>query len=161
MSLFSFNKKKDFYAPVSGKLIDLKDVSDVVFSSGAMGEGYGVIPDDSNIYSPVEGEVSQLLPTKHAVGLKFGKMEVLVHIGIDTVDLKGEPFETMVKVGDKVDHETILVKTDFDKIKAAKKDTTTMVLITNSEDILKEYSSLTSFDSHVDHDSKVAEAKEK
>lgn len=85
----------------------------------------------------------------------------MVHIGIDTVDLKGDPFETMVKVGDKVDHETILVKADFDKIKAAKKDTTTMVLITNSKDILKEYSSLTSFDSHVDHDSKVAEVKEK
>lgn len=74
MSLFNFNKKKDFYAPVSGKLIDLKDVNDVVFSSGAMGEGYGVIPVDGNIYSPVEGEVSQLFPTKHAVGLKFGKM---------------------------------------------------------------------------------------
>lgn len=160
MGLFNFKKSIAFYAPVSGKLVDLKDVKDEVFASGAMGKGYGVIPDDSNIYSPVKGEVSQLFPTKHAVGLKCGKMEVLVHIGIDTVDLNGEPFDTQVKVGDKVDNNTVLVKTDFKKIKKAGKDTVTMVLITNTNDVLKDFTLEKNPDSQVKHDDKIANVKE-
>lgn len=161
MGLFGFNNKTAFYAPVSGKLVDLKDVSDEVFASGAMGKGYGVIPDDTNIYSPVKGEVSQLFPTKHAVGLQCGKMEVLVHIGIDTVDLNGKPFETLVKVGDKVDNNTVLVKTDFEQIKKAKKDPVTLVLITNTNDVLKDFDLVKNANDQVDHATKVADVKEK
>lgn len=159
MSLFKFKGKTKFYAPVAGKLVDLKDVSDEVFASGAMGKGYAVVPDDEAIYSPVKGKVSQLFPTKHAVGLQCGKMEVLIHIGIDTVDLKGAPFETLVKVGDEVDNNSILVKTDFDQIKKAGKDTVTMVLITNSKDVVKDFDLLTDFGKRVDHDNQIAEVK--
>ncbi|MQS75189.1 PTS sugar transporter subunit IIA [Companilactobacillus halodurans] len=159
MGLFNFKGKTDFYAPVTGELVDLKDVSDEVFASGAMGEGYGVNPKDSTIYSPVKGQISQLFPTKHAVGLQCGKMEVLVHIGIDTVDLKGKPFETLVKVGDKVDNSTPLVKVDFDQIKQAKKDPVTLVMITNSKDVIKNFQSLVAAKTEVNHDTKVAETK--
>lgn len=161
MGLFNFKKNIDFYAPVSGKLTDLNKVSDEVFASGAMGKGFAVEPTDGNIYSPVKGQVSQLFPAKHAVGIQCGQMEVLVHIGIDTVDLNGKPFETLVSVGDKVDNETVLVKTDFDQIKQAKKDPMTMILITNSGDVVKDYKVVANFDSQVDHDTKVAEVKEK
>lgn len=161
MGLFSFKSKVDFYAPVSGKLVDLKDVSDEVFASGAMGKGFAIIPDDGNIYSPVKGKVSQLFPTKHAVGLQCGKMEVLIHIGIDTVDLKGEPFTTMVSVGDKVDNNSVLVKTDFEKIKKADKDPVTMVLITNTNNVLKSFDSVANNGDKVDHATEIAEVKEK
>lgn len=161
MGLFSFNSKTDFYAPVSGKLVDLKDVSDEVFASGAMGKGYGVIPDDTNICSPVKGKVSQLFPTRHAVGLQCGKMEVLVHIGIDTVDLNGKPFETLVKVGDKVDSTTVLVRADFEQIKKAKKDPVTLVLITNTNDVLKDFDLVKDVNEQVNYGDKVAEVKEK
>lgn len=159
MGLFNFKNKTEFYAPVKGKLVDLKDVSDEVFASGAMGKGYGVVPEESAIYSPVKGTVSQLFPTKHAVGLQCGKMEVLIHIGIDTVDLKGAPFETLVKVGDKVDNNSILVKADFDQIKKAGKDPVTMVLITNSNDVVKDFTQLKNSDDQVDHETQVAEVK--
>lgn len=161
MGLFSFKSKVDFYAPVSGKLVDLKDVSDEVFASGAMGKGFAIIPDDGNIYSPVKGKVSQLFPTKHAVGLQCGKMEVLIHIGIDTVDLKGEPFTTMVSVGDKVDNNPVLVKTDFEKIKKADKDPVTMVLITNTNNVLKSFDLVANNGDKVDHATEIAEVKEK
>ncbi|HCD08705.1 MAG TPA: sugar permease [Lactobacillus sp.] len=161
MGLFSFKSKVDFYAPVSGKLVDLKDVSDEVFASGAMGKGFAIIPDDGNIYSPVKGKVSQLFPTKHAVGLQCGKMEVLIHIGIDTVDLKGEPFTTMVSVGDKVDNNSVLVKTDFEKIKKADKDPVTMVLITNTNNVLKSFDLVANNGDKVDHATEIAEVKEK
>ncbi|WDT66428.1 PTS glucose transporter subunit IIA [Companilactobacillus crustorum] len=161
MGLFSFKSKVDFYAPVSGKLVDLKDVSDEVFASGAMGKGFAIIPDGGNIYSPVKGKVSQLFPTKHAVGLQCGKMEVLIHIGIDTVDLKGEPFTTMVSVGDKVDNNSVLVKTDFEKIKKADKDPVTMVLITNTNNVLKSFDLVANNGDKVDHATEIAEVKEK
>lgn len=161
MGLFSFKSKVDFYAPVSGKLVDLRDVSDEVFASGAMGKGFAIIPDDGNIYSPVKGKVSQLFPTKHAVGLQCGKMEVLIHIGIDTVDLKGEPFTTMVSVGDKVDNNSVLVKTDFEKIKKADKDPVTMVLITNTNNVLKSFDLVANNGDKVDHATEIAEVKEK
>lgn len=161
MGLFSFKSKVDFYAPVSGKLVDLKDVSDEVFASGAMGKGFAIIPDDGNIYSPVKGKVSQLFPTKHAVGLQCGKMEVLIHIGIDTIDLKGEPFTTMVSVGDKVDNNSVLVKTDFEKIKKADKDPVTMVLITNTNNVLKSFDLVANNGDKVDHATEIAEVKEK
>lgn len=161
MGLFSFKSKVDFFAPVSGKLVDLKDVSDEVFASGAMGKGFAIIPDDGNIYSPVKGKVSQLFPTKHAVGLQCGKMEVLIHIGIDTVDLKGEPFTTMVSVGDKVDNNSVLVKADFEKIKKADKDPVTMVLITNTNDVLKDFDLVANNGDKVDHTTEIAEVKEK
>lgn len=161
MGLFSFKSKVDFYAPVSGKLVDLKDVSDEVFASGAMGKGFAIIPDDGNIYSPVKGKVSQLFPTKHAVGLQCGKMEVLIHIGIDTIDLKGEPFTTMVSVGDKVDNNPVLVKTDFEKIKKADKDPVTMVLITNTNNVLKSFDLVANNGDKVDHATEIAEVKEK
>lgn len=160
MGLFNFKNKTAFYAPVTGQLAELKDVKDEVFASGAMGQGFAVQPDDGNIYSPVKGKVSQLFPTKHAVGLQCGKMEILVHIGIDTVDLKGKPFETLVKVGDAVDNNTVLVKADFDQIKQAGKDTVTMVLITNSNDVLKDYQPEKAAGQQVDHTTKVAETKE-
>lgn len=161
MGLFNFKKKTDFFAPVAGKLVALDKVSDEVFASGAMGKGFAIEPSNENIYSPVKGTVSQLFPTKHAVGINCGKMEILIHIGIDTVDLKGAPFETLVSVGDKVDNNTRLVKVDYDQIAKAKKDPVTMVLITNSNDVLKDYNQVAEIGSQVDNLTKIADTKEK
>jgi PTS system glucose-specific IIA component len=134
--MFNIFKSKDnslaFYAPVSGTLMKLSEINDPVFSSKMLGDGYGVEPEEGNIFSPVYGTVTSVFPTKHAVGIqtKSGD-EVLVHIGIDTVELSGKPFETFVKAGDKVSPKKLLVKVDLDTLENLNKPKTIMVIYTN------------------------------
>lgn len=133
------SKETDFFTPANGEMEQLADVHDQVFSSGMMGKGYAVKPSDGKIYSPVTGKVIQLFPTKHAIGIKADKYEVLVHMGIDTVQLKGKPFENMIKVGDEVTPTTQISQMNLQEVKDAGKDTTIMVLITNSKDVLASF----------------------
>ncbi|AYW49437.1 MAG: PTS glucose transporter subunit IIA [Tetragenococcus halophilus] len=129
--MFSFLKKKKtaLFSPADGQLVPLSKVEDPVFSQGMMGPGIAVLPSSDDIYSPVEGTVSNVFPTKHAIGLKTkdGK-EVLLHFGIDTVELKGEGFEVFVDVDDKVQSDTLLARMDRAYLKEQEKIDTLMVL---------------------------------
>lgn len=139
MGLFSRSKKLTFVAPANGQLVPLTAVKDDVFASGAMGAGYAVEPSDDQIVSPVAGTISSLFPTKHAIGIQAGKLEVLVHMGIDTVDLNGAPFENLVKQGDTVAVGTPISHMNIKAVRAAGKPITTMVLLTNSTDQTKSF----------------------
>ncbi|WP_366938466.1 glucose PTS transporter subunit IIA [uncultured Lactobacillus sp.] len=125
----------DFTAPVNGKFKSLVDVDDEVFSEKMMGEGFAIEPTDQHIFSPVEGEVVSIFKTKHAIGLKTKDgLEVLLHMGIDTVDLAGKPFTIKVKEGEKVSPKTELAEVDLEQIKASGKKPTIITVITNSID---------------------------
>ncbi|MFS0924606.1 beta-glucoside-specific PTS transporter subunit IIABC [Enterococcus casseliflavus] len=122
-------------SPVKGEIIELKEVNDVAFSSNTMGEGFGVIPVEGIVSSPFAGEVVSLFPTKHAVGLKRQDgLELLIHVGIDTVKLNGVGFESLVKQGDFVKKGQKLLTFDMDKLKEEGYDLTTMVVVTNSKE---------------------------
>jgi glucose-specific phosphotransferase system IIA component len=132
-----FSKKVQFSAPADGKLISLTQVTDEVFSTGMMGKGYAVEPTADDVYSPVVGKVTTLFPTKHAIGFQVGDMEVLLHMGIDTVDLKGAPFTIHVELGQEVTADTLVASMDRDAIQSSGRSATTMVLITNSDETVK------------------------
>ena len=120
-------------APVDGQVKDLGDVNDQVFSTKLMGDGAAIVPSDGTIYSPVDGQVTVAYETKHAYGLKSKDgAEVLIHIGIDTVNLKGEGFESFVKQGQTVKVGDKLGTVDLAKVKAEGYDTTVMVVVTNT-----------------------------
>jgi PTS system beta-glucosides-specific IIA component len=140
--VFKFGKKKkevshdtSLYAPLQGEIIELEKVADPVFSSKMMGEGYAVEPTDETIVSPVAGTV--IMVQGHAVGIKrFDGLEVLIHLGIDTVSLNGKPFKLKVKEGDILNGGDVIGKADWSQVKAANLPKTTMILITNSADLL-------------------------
>ncbi|MBL1055412.1 sucrose-specific PTS transporter subunit IIBC [Ligilactobacillus agilis] len=120
-------------APVDGQVKDLGDVNDQVFSTKLMGDGAAIVPSDGTVYSPVDGQVTVAYETKHAYGLKSKDgAEVLIHIGIDTVNLKGEGFESFVKQGQTVKAGDKLGTVDLAKVKAEGYDTTVMVVVTNT-----------------------------
>src|SRR5699024_174265 len=141
MGLFDFlksgkNKSVELYNPVDGEVIPIEEVSDPVFSQKMMGDGYGIEPTNGEIYSPVDGEIVSVFPTKHALGLKTDNgIEVLVHIGIDTVELEGAPFEVLVAEGDKVTGTTQIAKVDLEALKAADKPDTVIIVFTNMDDV--------------------------
>lgn len=134
--MFSFLKKKEsgICSPVNGQLVPLSEVNDPVFSQGMMGPGFAVEPSSNELFSPLDGEVVSIFPTKHAIGLKSkeGK-EILIHIGIDTVELNGEGFEMFVNEADKVTTQTKIASVDRDFLKEHGKDSTIMVLFPGDE----------------------------
>ncbi|WP_144211165.1 PTS transporter subunit IIBC [Streptococcus constellatus] len=119
-----------------GEVIAISDVKDPVFSQKMMGDGFAVEPENGNIYSPVSGTITSIFPTKHALGLLTDNgLEVLVHIGLDTVSLEGKPFEVHVAEGQKVVAGDLLVTADLEAIKAAGRETSTVVVFTNAQAI--------------------------
>ena len=128
--------KEDVATVANGEVVKIEDVNDPVFSQKMMGDGFGVKPEDQNVYAPVSGKVTSVFPTKHAIGLLTDEgLEVLVHMGLDTVGLNGEPFDVKVKEGDQVKMGDLLALADLDKIKAAGKDDTIVVAFTNVQEI--------------------------
>lgn len=127
----------DILSPVSGIVIPLSEVNDEAFSSGSLGKGVAIEPTSNSIVAPFDGEIVSLFPTKHAIGIisNDGK-EVLIHIGINTVELNGKYFESHVKQGDKVKEGQLLVTADFEQIEQAGYNTQTIVVVTNSEKYL-------------------------
>ncbi len=120
-------------APVAGQAVALANVQDKVFASGAMGKGLGIIPADGHIYSPITGSIKAAMKTGHAFGIKSDDgVEVLVHIGIDTVQLEGRGFESAVTRGQHVRAGDLLAVVDLDVVTEAGYDTTTLVMITNT-----------------------------
>ena len=106
-----------------------------MFSKEVMGKSIAIYPSEGKIYAPEKATVVAVFPTGHAIGLKFGSsLEMLIHVGIDTVNLNGEPFINHVKLGQKVKKGKLLLEFDIDKIKKANLDPTVIVIITNSTD---------------------------
>ena len=121
-----------------GKVIPLTEVKDEAFASEAMGKGYGLLPEKGEIYSPADGQVEMVFPTMHAIGLKTKQgAEVLIHIGINTVELGGKGFECVVKQGDQVTKGQLIERFDKATIERDGYDTTVMVIITNTDNYKK------------------------
>ncbi|PWC10797.1 PTS beta-glucoside transporter subunit IIABC [Brenneria corticis] len=122
-------------SPISGEILPLEQVNDQTFASGLMGKGIAIKPLSGRVVSPVNGTVASLFKTNHAIGLQSDDgAEVLIHVGIDTVKLNGRHFTPHVKTGDTVRQGDLLVEFDYQAIEAAGYDTTTPVIITNSDD---------------------------
>ena len=130
------NLTEEVYSVADGEVIALEQVKDPVFSQKMMGDGFAVEPANGNIVSPVSGTVSSIFPTKHALGLVTeAGLEVLVHIGLDTVSLEGKPFTVHVAEGQKVAVGDLLVTADLDAIREAGRETSTIVVFTNADAI--------------------------
>ncbi|WP_436884439.1 beta-glucoside-specific PTS transporter subunit IIABC [Bacillus velezensis] len=122
------------HSPIKGEVKALSEVNDSVFSGGMMGKGFAILPEEGAAVSPVEGRVTAVFKTKHAIGITSTRgAEVLIHIGIDTVRLDGRHFEMHVKEGDAVAPGDLLITFDIDEIKAAGFDVITPVIITNTD----------------------------
>lgn len=139
-NLFKKSNNHQIYAPVNGTIVPLEEVPDPVFSQKMMGEGVAMIPSEGKVLSPVNGKVVQVPDTKHAVGIESEDgMEILIHIGLDTVELKGEGFTPKVSVGDQVSVGDLLMEFDLDYIRNNAKDVITPIVITNSQNSDKQF----------------------
>lgn len=136
-----FGKKEDennvaLYAPVSGETVLLEDVPDPVFSEKMMGDGIAIKPDSDIIYAPVDGGIMQMFPSKHAVGIKAANgAEIMIHIGLETVNLNGEGFAAHVQEGDHVKQGDKLISFDRDVIEKKAESSITPVIITNTAEM--------------------------
>ena len=124
-----------FYAPIEGNVIPRESIPDETFASGVLGDGVGIEPEIGEVSAPFDGEISSVTDTRHAIGITGpGGMEVLIHVGVDTVKMNGDGFTLLVGEGEKVKAGQKLMEFDIAKIKAAGYSTTTAVLLTNSDD---------------------------
>lgn len=130
-------KKEILTSVVDGEIVPLSDVKDKAFSSGAMGNGVGIKPISNKIYSPVKGKVTCVFPTKHVIGIMSDSgIEILIHIGIDTVQLGGKYFNTLVNEGDVIEQGRLLVEVDFKSIEEAGYDSTIIFIVANTSKYL-------------------------
>ncbi|MFL2117100.1 beta-glucoside-specific PTS transporter subunit IIABC [Marinilactibacillus psychrotolerans] len=133
----SYVEKEVIESPVAGQVLPLSEVKDEAFSSGAMGRGIAIEPTDGKVVSPVKGKVTALFPTGHAIGITSDEgVELLIHVGMDTVQLDGEGFKTYVENGDTVEVGQTLIDFDIQGIKEAGYLVTTPVLVTNADNYL-------------------------
>lgn len=140
MGMFDFLKKKNnagemLGAPIEGEAVVSAEISDPTFGEEMLGKGMAIKPAVGKVYAPVDGTVAMVFETKHAISLvSAGGAEILIHIGLDTVSLKGEPFTIHVNADDKVKKGDLIAEFDMDAIKAAGLETITPVIICNSDD---------------------------
>ncbi len=133
----SMLKKMEIASPIKGKAMKLASIKDDAFASGVLGKGAAVLPEEGKVFAPADGEVTALFPTLHAIGMKTEEdVEILIHIGLDTVQLNGEGFEAMVQCGDKVKKGQLLIAFDKELIEGKGYCLETPVIITNSDDFL-------------------------
>ena len=138
--MFNFFKKKEnkfiLGAPAKGKAVPLKAVSDPTFAEEMLGKGMAVIPSEGKIYAPADGEIGMVFDTLHAVSMTAADSgaEILIHVGIDTVQMNGDGFTGHVKAGDQVKKGQLLLEVDLEKVKAAGYDTVTPMLVCNTPD---------------------------
>lgn len=121
--------------PVKGTVIARESIPDDTFASGVLGDGVGIIPEDDLVVSPFDGTISSVAESQHAVGIESNGMEMLIHVGVDTVNMQGDGFTCLVKEGDAVKAGQPLIRFDREKIKAAGYSDTVAVLLTNSDDL--------------------------
>ena len=143
--MFGFGKRKirDVYAPVDGQIVTLESVEDEVFSQKMVGDGVAVMPISNKFMAPIDGVVSKIFSTNHAYSIKSNKdLEVMVHIGLETVALDGEGFTRIANEGDEVKAGDVIIEVDLAYVKANAKDTITPIIITDESDfkeIIKEH----------------------
>ena len=130
------NQSKTVLTPLQGKVLAQADIPDETFAQGILGPGCGIEPTGDTVYAPFDGTVNQVASTLHAVGLTSEDgIEILVHVGMDTVEMNGKGFKALVKEGDKVKAGTPLLKVDLEAIRAAGHPTATALIVTNSDDL--------------------------
>lgn len=139
MGLFDFMKGKTtldnmLAAFADGTVVSMEQIPDEVFSQGIMGTCCGIEPDTGKVFAPADGTVSQLTDTLHAVGLSIGDMEILIHAGVDTVEMNGEGFTNEVREGQTVKKGDLLLTMDLEKVRAAGHPATVILAVTNSDD---------------------------
>lgn len=137
--MFSFFKKKEegilIAAPLKGKAVEITQVNDPTFGECMLGKGIAILPEEGKVYAPADGEISMVFDTHHAVSMVTDDgIEILIHIGLDTVALNGDGFEPHVKNQDRVKKGDLLLTVDLEKIKAAGYDTISPVVICNTDD---------------------------
>lgn len=122
-------------APAKGKVLKMNEIPDPVFSEGVLGVCCGIEPVEGNIYAPVDGKVTQVADSHHALGFAGpGEIEILIHVGVDTVEMNGDGFSPRVQVGDKVQKGQLVLTMDLQKIQDAGHPSTVITVITNSDD---------------------------
>ncbi len=127
--------KEEIVSPADGTLMPLSSVEDKIFAEGMMGTGFALEPKDGNVYSPVNGRIENVFPTRHAIGIVSDEgKEILIHMGIDTVKMDGNGFEVLVQEGDMVESGQLLARMDLEKVKQAGHKATIMVVFTNLAD---------------------------
>ena len=131
-----FGKKLEgIYAPIAGKAVAITEVPDPTFAEGMLGNGIAIEPTDGKVYAPCDATVDMMFDTGHAVSMTTESgIEILVHVGLETVGLEGKPFTVHVQNGDKVKKGQLLIEADLEAIKAAGLPTITPVLICNTDD---------------------------
>lgn len=137
MFKFFSHKKIVVFAPVKGSVFDITKVPDAVFSQKMMGDGIAVEPENDMVLAPCDGRVLLISSTKHAIAIESEGVELLIHIGLDTVDLEGQGFDVLVETGSHVKKGEPLITFDREYIQAQKKILTTMMVITNMDDAVK------------------------
>lgn len=157
--MFNFFKKKDknevldVYSPTDGDLLQITEVKDDVFSTKMLGDGFAVKSENGNIYSPVDGTITTVFPTKHAIGVTTKEgLEILIHLGLDTVELKGAPFDVKVEKGQEIQHGTLLANMNLKMIQDKGYDDVVIIVYTNM-DLIESVSSFT--DKQVAHGDKI------
>ena len=130
----SRGSREDVFCPLNGELKPLGEVSDPTFSGEILGKGVAVLPSEGKLYAPFDGEVSMVFETKHAIGLIRDDVEMLIHIGLETVSLEGKYFEAKIKAGDRIKKGDLLIEFDLEAISREGFDTITPVIISNADD---------------------------
>ena len=133
--MFSFlSKNKKFFSPMTGDIIPIEEIKDSVFSQKILGDGFGVLPTENDVLAPLNGTIVQVFDTKHAVCIQTDdNLEILIHLGIDTVYLKGEGFDVFVKEGDTIKAGQKIMSMDLNFIKDKNIDPTCCVILTNHD----------------------------
>lgn len=128
-------KKITLYSPCDGVVSDIKEIEDTLFADRLLGDGFFIKPTSEEFYSPVDGKITQIFYTKHAFYFKVDEIDILMHIGLDTVTLEGKPFKVAVKENMQVNHETLIVEVDLNKILESKIKTDTPIVFSSNHDI--------------------------
>lgn len=130
-------EKEIVVSPIKGEVLNLSDIEDAAFSSGVLGQGVAIMPSDGKVVAPVNGVVTTLFPSLHAIGILSDEgVEVLIHIGLNTVQLEGRGFESFIKQGDRITKGQTILKFDIDVIKEAGYSVVTPIVVTNSSQFL-------------------------
>lgn len=136
LSIFKKTKIVKLYAPMSGEIVNLGDVPDPVFAGKMVGDGVAIKPTDGEVLSPCDGKIVQLFPTRHALGIETKEgLEILIHVGLETVSLNGAGFKSFVSEGDTVSTGDKLLEVDLEFIEKNAKSIITPILITNMDKV--------------------------